>query len=171
MFCTLNYLRNYDFPIKQARITCLYKNNLESCFSRVSLARVMVIIRYWAGKKELVHPSSQSRPSPMYILVKCPHMFLKISSSGYTWWSTGNQLHSIFKFQFISSERLLSLVTRPQLHTEVVLLLWNTRTFSNVIWWQAAWETAGVHCILNLTPQPLLCLTGMRLSACSGNDN
>lgn len=98
----------------------------------------------------------------MYILlVKRPHMFLKVSSSGYTCWPTENRLHSIFKFKFISFERLLSSVTRPQFHTQVALLLWNIRTFPNVIWWQAAWETARVLCILNLLPQPLLFLTGM----------
>lgn len=107
----------------------------------------------------------------MYILVKYPHIFLKVSSSGYTCWSTENRLHSGFEIKFISFERLLLLVTRPQLHSEVVLPLWNIRTFSNVIWWQAAWETAHVHCILNLLSQPLLLLTGMLLRACSGNDN
>lgn len=87
IFCMLNYLRNYYFPRNEEGIICLYKNNLKVCFSWVSLARIIVILRDRAGKKfkELAHPSSQSRPNPTYILlVKCPHMFLRASSGGYT---------------------------------------------------------------------------------------
>lgn len=122
----LNYL-NYYFRTKEVGMTCLYKNNLEFCFSWVSLARIIVIIRNRAGKKfkELLSPSffpKQAQPYTHTSRQMSPHVF-----KGPQRWICVMIHRKSIPFLFLNACFLKgfchTLVTKSQFHTEVVLLL------------------------------------------------